>query len=113
MMGLLHQRRACSDRKAAYGALSQTTMTGSEAVTVEARWDYYFEPCQAVSSAGAAVSLPEGNGMVTLGENVVSEHVFFPAGQVEFDLVPGEIKRLERKGLAQRHGQLRCSNRAR
>lgn len=89
-------------------------MTGSEAVTVEARWDYYFEPCQAVSSAGATVGLPEGNGIVTLGENVASEHVFFPAaGQVKFDLVPGEIERLERKGLAERHGQLRYSGRAR
>ena len=71
------------------------------------RWNYYFQRCQAVSVAGAAVDLPEGHGMVTIGDHIASEHVFFPDGPVEFDLVPGEVGRLEKQDLAKRHGRLK------
>ncbi len=71
------------------------------------KWNYYFRSCQAVSIAGAVVELPEGLGIVTLGENLASEHVFFPVGQLEFHLVPGEVRRLKMGDLTERHGQLR------
>ncbi len=71
------------------------------------RWNFYFKRCHAVSVNGAAVELPEGHGMATIGDAVVAESVFFPAEQTRFELVPGEIGRLERGGFAKRHGKVR------
>ena len=55
----------------------------------------------------AAVHLPDGHGIVTFGDRGATERVFFPAGQVEFDLVGGAIERLVREGLAKRYGRLK------
>lgn len=71
------------------------------------RWNYVFDPCHAVSVPGPAVALPKGHAMVTLAEGAPSERVFFPAKQLELQLVPGEIRRLERAGFAQRYGTVR------
>lgn len=72
------------------------------------RWNFYFKPaCQAITMAGSTVSLPTGHGMVTLGDDAKSEQVFFPAEQLEFNLIPGEVGRLEKGGLAERHGTVR------
>lgn len=79
---------------------------GASGAKVE-RWNYYFERCQAVARSGALVELPGGHGMATLGKDVESEHVFFPAVQLNFELLPGEVGRLEKKGLTMRHGKVR------
>ena len=71
------------------------------------RWNYYFETAQAATVGGAAVDLPDGHGIVTFGEVGATERVFFPAGQVEFDLVGGALERLVREGLAKRYGRLK------
>ena len=71
------------------------------------RWNYYFETAKAATVGGTAVDLPEGHGIVTFGEDGATERVFFPAGQVEFDLVGGAIERLVREGLAKRYGRLK------
>lgn len=72
------------------------------------RWNFYFSPtCHAVSKTGATVELPVGHGMVTLEDDANSEHVFFPAQQAAFELIPGEVDRLEKGGLAERHGTVR------
>ncbi len=72
------------------------------------RWNFYFKPtCQAISTTGATVKLPVGHGMVTLDEDAPSESVFFPAEQAAFELIPGEVSRLEKGGLAERHGTVR------
>ena len=57
--------------------------------------------------SGATVSLPTGHGMVTLDEDASSEYVFFPAQQAAFELIPGEMDRLEKGGMAERHGTVR------
>lgn len=72
-----------------------------------ARWNYYFGACHAVSVAGPTVALPEGHGVVTLVEDAPCECVFFPAQQLDYRLIPGEIGRLERAGLAERVGSVR------
>ncbi|MHA1109213.1 MAG: hypothetical protein ACTSQV_08860 [Alphaproteobacteria bacterium] len=72
------------------------------------RWNFYFKPTAlAVSRTGATVELPTGHGMVTLDENATSEQVFFPAEQAAFELITGEVERLEKGGLAERHGTVR------
>ena len=72
------------------------------------RWNFYFKPtCQAVTMTGATVQLPTGHGMVTVDEDGASEQVFFPAEQAAFELLPGEVDRLEKGGLAERHGTVR------
>ena len=72
------------------------------------RWNFYFKPtAQAISMTGATVKLPTGHGMVTLDEDAASEQVFFPAQQAAFELIPGEVDRLEKGGLAERHGTVR------
>lgn len=72
------------------------------------RWNFYFKPsCHAVSVKGATVLLPSGHGMVTLDDDAASEHVFFPAQQAAFELIPGEVDRLEKGGFAERHGTVR------
>ncbi len=68
------------------------------------RWNFYFEPCAAVTLAGACVDLPKGHGIVTIDEDAASESVFFPAQVERFDLVAGVIALLEKRGLAQRFG---------
>ncbi len=71
------------------------------------RWNYYFSDCHAVTLAGQTVNLPTGHGMVTMAEGAPSERVFFPATQLDLELIPGEIGRLERAGHAQRFGTVR------
>lgn len=72
------------------------------------RWNFYFKPtCQAVTTTGATVMLPTGHGMVTLDDDAASEQVFFPAEQAAFDLLPGEVDRLEKGGFVERHGTVR------
>ncbi len=68
------------------------------------RWNFYFEPCAAVTLAGACVDLPKGHGIVTIEEDAASESVFFPAQVERFDLVTGVIALLEKRGLAKRFG---------
>jgi len=68
------------------------------------RWNFYFEPCTAVTPTGASVDLPAGHGIVTIEEDAASDSVFFPAQVERFDLVSGVIALLEKKGLAQRFG---------
>ena len=68
------------------------------------RWNFYFEPCTAVTPTGASVDLPKGHGIVTIEEDAASDSVFFPAQVERFDLVSGVIALLEKKGLAQRFG---------
>ncbi len=71
------------------------------------RWNYYFRSCRAVCVSGSAVALPIGHGIVCLSDDADREVVFFPANQLELELVPGEIGRLERAGLAERFGSVR------
>ena len=71
------------------------------------RWNYYFASCRAVSVSGSAVALPTGHGIVSLFDDADRELVFIPANQMELELVPGEISRLERAGLAERIGSVR------
>jgi hypothetical protein len=71
------------------------------------RWNYYFDSCSAVCVSGSAVSLPIGHGIVSLLDDANRELVFLPANQMELQLVPGEIGRLERAGFAERIGSVR------
>ena len=72
------------------------------------QWNFYFERCHGVTTPGATVALPQGLGIVTFGsEEDGREHVLFPDGQLEFDLIPGEVERLTKLGLVKRHGRLR------
>ena len=48
-----------------------------------------------------------GHGIVSLFDDADRELVFFPAKQQELVLVPGEIRRLELAGLAERIGSVR------
>ncbi len=70
-------------------------------------WNYYFESCRAACNSGATVELPEGHGIVTLDERNEFERVFFPARQIQYNLVLGVMALLERNGLAVRYGKLR------
>lgn len=72
-----------------------------------ARWNYYFASCHAITSKGKTVELPGGHGMVTLDADAAAESVFFPAVQARFELLPGEVQRLEKSGQAERHGLVR------
>lgn len=69
------------------------------------RWNYYFKSGHAVTLSGATVPLPVGHGMVSVSDE--AEDVFFPAVQQRLSLIPGEIKRLEAKGLVEKHGKVR------
>ncbi len=71
------------------------------------RWNYFFNACHAISTSGPTVALPHGHGMVTLAEDALCERVFFPAKQLDLKLIPGEIRRLENAGLAERFGTVR------
>ncbi len=71
------------------------------------RWNYYFHSCHAVCVSGSAVALPVGHGIVSLSDDADRELVFFPAEQLELELVLGEIGRLQRAGLAERIGSVR------
>ena len=71
------------------------------------RWNYYFDSCRAVCVSGSAVALPVGHGIVSLFDDADRELVFLPANQMELELVPGEISRLERAGFAERIGSVR------
>ena len=69
------------------------------------RFNYYFEPCEAVTVTGATVSLIEGHAVVTLDADSGRERVFFPQLQKGFELVAGEVARLEKMGAAERYGE--------
>ncbi len=69
------------------------------------RINFYFEPCQAVTVTGATVSLIEGHAVVTLDDETGRERVFFTQPQKGFDLVTGEVARLEKMGAAERYGE--------
>ena len=71
------------------------------------RSNYYFQACRAVCVSGSAVALPVGHGIVSLSDSADRELVFLPESQLELELVPGEIGRLERAGLAERIGSVR------
>jgi hypothetical protein len=69
------------------------------------RWNYYFKPCEAVSARGPTVKLPGGHAIVSVVEETAVERVHFTAAQVTFDLLPGQLARLEHQGIAERHGR--------
>lgn len=71
------------------------------------RWNYFFQSCRVICVTGQMVELPTGHGMVTLNEDGDFEAVFFPAKQLDLKLLPGETRRLENAGLAQRFGSVR------
>ena len=68
------------------------------------RLNYYFQPCKAVTKAGALAQL-DGFGVVTIHENGEQEEVYLPDQMSRHILVEGEISRLEQKGLAECYGQ--------
>ena len=69
------------------------------------RFNFYFEPCAAVTVSGATVSLNGGHAVVTLDDDSGRERVFFPQLQKGFELVAGEVARLEKLGAAERYGK--------
>lgn len=69
------------------------------------RWNYFFKPCEAVSARGPTVKLPGGHAIVSVVEATAVERVHFTAAQASFDLLPGQIKKLESQGVAERHGR--------
>lgn len=69
------------------------------------RFNFYFEPCQAVTVSGATVSLIEGHAVVTLDADTGRERVFFTQPQKGFELIAGEVARLEKMGAAERYGE--------
>ena len=71
------------------------------------RWNFFFRSCEAISSNGRTVKVPTGHGMVTLADDASFEEVFFPGNQLELKLLPGEVRRLEHAGLAERYGPVR------
>lgn len=91
-----------TDRRA--GAKPSRNPISSESASIAMRWNFYFEPCAAVTLAGACVDLPEGHAIVTIEDDAASESVYFPAQVERFDLVTGVIALLEKRGLAQRFG---------
>ncbi len=71
------------------------------------RWNYYFKSCQAICVTGRTVDVPTGHGMVTLIDGAEFESVFFPSKQLDLRLLPGETRRLEISGFAERFGSVR------
>jgi hypothetical protein len=69
------------------------------------RWNYFFKACEAVSVKGPTVKLPGGHAIVSVVEATAVERVHFTAAQVTFDLLPGQLKKLEAQGAAERHGR--------
>ncbi len=74
-------------------------------VVANDRWNYYFKPCEAVSARGPTVKLPGGHAIVSIIEATAVERVFFTAAQTAYDLLPGQLARLESQGHAERHGK--------
>ncbi len=74
-------------------------------VVANDRWNYYFKPCEAVSARGPTVKLPGGHAIVSIIEATAVERVYFTAAQASFDLLPGQLARLESQGNAERHGR--------
>ena len=68
------------------------------------RLNYFFLPCEGVTTAGASVKL-DGFGIVTIDDVGDREEVYLPAQLVRHVLVQGEIHRLEKKGLAECYGR--------
>jgi len=77
----------------------------TEAPVADTRWNYFFKPCEAVSARGPTVKLPGGHAIVSIIEDTAVERVHFTALQVSFDLLPGQVARLEGLGRAERHGR--------
>jgi hypothetical protein len=71
------------------------------------RWNYYFKACQAICVTGRTIEVPAGHGIVTLNDEVNFESVFFPSKQLNLKLLPGETRRLENSGIAERFGAVR------
>ncbi len=69
------------------------------------RLNYYFQPCEVVTPGGASVNLDCGFGVVTINDGCDRDEVYFPDQTARYVLVPGEINRLEKKGLAKCYGQ--------
>ncbi len=69
------------------------------------RLNYYFQPCEIVTAGGASVKLDGGFAVVTIDDGGDREEVYFPEQTARYVLVPGEINRLEKKGLAKRYGR--------
>jgi hypothetical protein len=69
------------------------------------RWNYYFTACEAVSARGPTVKLPGGHAIVSVVEATAVERVYFTGAQTTFDLLPGQLKKLESQGVAERHGR--------
>ena len=67
------------------------------------RLNYYFQPCHMVTAGGPSVKFEGGFGVVTINDS--GEEVYFPNRTARYMLVPGEINRLEKKGLAECYGQ--------
>ena len=67
------------------------------------RLNYYFQPCHMVTAGGPSVRLEGGFGVVTISDG--GEEVYFPSQTARYVLVPGEMKRLEKNGLAECYGQ--------
>lgn len=76
-----------------------------EKVLAAERWNFYFAPCEAVSIAGHTVKLPGGHAIVSVAEDTANESVYFTGFKAQFDLLPGQLKKLEDAGLAERHGR--------
>ena len=72
---------------------------------VTPRLNYYFQPCEVVTAGGASVKLAGRCGVVTISDGGDREEVYFPDQTAGYVLVPGEINRLEKKGLAECYGQ--------
>ncbi len=67
------------------------------------RLNYYFQPCHMVTAGGPTVRLEGGFGVVTINDS--GEEDYFPSQTARYVLVPGEIKRLEKNGLAEYYSQ--------
>ncbi len=69
------------------------------------RLNYYFQPCDMVTAGGASVKLDGGFGVATINDGGNREEVYFPEQSAKYVLVPGELDRLEKNGLAECYGQ--------
>ena len=69
--------------------------------------DLFFDACRTNHVSGVAAALPAGRGIVSFSDDADQEVVIFPATQLELELHPEEIGRLERANLAERTGSPR------
>ncbi len=64
-----------------------------------------LQPGEGVTAGGASVQRDGGFGVVTIDDGGDREEVYFPEQTAGYMLVPGEINRLEKNGLAECYGQ--------